>query len=53
MRSDISSAIWAPEEKEDEQMKPAVQELYQWFHEKTEEEFGAFTVKISLIWIGV
>lgn len=45
MRSDISSAIWAPEEKEDEQMKPAVQELYQWFHEKTEEEFGAFYCK--------
>ena len=26
----------APEEKEDAQMKPAVQELYQWFHKKTE-----------------
>jgi C_GCAxxG_C_C family probable redox protein len=35
----------APEEKEDAQMKPAVQELYQWFHKKTEEEFGAFYCK--------
>lgn len=32
----------APQEKEDIQMKPAVQELYQWFHKKTEEDFGAF-----------
>ena len=35
----------APEEKEDAQMKPAVQELYQWFRQKTEEEFGAFYCK--------
>ena len=35
----------APEEKEDVQMKPAVQELYQWFCEKTEEEFGVFYCK--------
>ena len=35
----------APQEKEDIQMKPAVQELYQWFHKKTEEEFGAFYCK--------
>lgn len=35
----------APEEKEDVQMKPAVQELYQWFREKTEEEFGVFYCK--------
>lgn len=35
----------APEEKEDIQMKPAVQELYQWFREKTEEEFGVFYCK--------
>ena len=35
----------APEEKEDTQMKPAVQELYQWFRQKTEEEFGAFYCK--------
>ena len=34
-----------PEEKEDAQMKPAVQELYQWFRQKTEEEFGAFYCK--------
>ena len=33
-------------------MKPAVQELYQWFHKKTEEEFGAFYCKILSIWIG-
>ena len=39
----------APEEKEDAQMKPAVQELYQWFRQKTE----LFTVRISLIWTGV
>ena len=26
-------------------MKPAVQELYQWFREKTNEEFGAFYCK--------
>ena len=26
-------------------MKPAVQELYQWFRQKTEEEFGAFYCK--------
>ena len=32
-------------EKEDAQMKPAVQELYQWFRQKTEEEFGAFYCK--------
>ena len=31
--------------KEDAQMKPAVQELYQWFRQKTEEEFGAFYCK--------
>ena len=35
----------APEEKEDAQMKPAVQEVYQWFRQKTEEEFGAFYCK--------
>ena len=35
----------APQEKEDIQMKPAVQELYQWFHKKTEEEFGVFYCK--------
>ena len=51
--SDIFLGNLAPEEKEDAQMKPAVQELYQWFHKKTEEEFGAFTVRISLIWTGV
>ena len=41
----------APEEKEDAQMKPAVQELYQWFHKKTEEEFWCFffIVRISLL----
>ncbi len=42
----------APQEKEDIQMKPAVQELYQWFHKKTEEEFECFIVKISHIWTG-
>ena len=26
-------------------MKPAVQELYQWFRQKTEEEFGVFYCK--------
>lgn len=35
----------APKESEDPQMKPAVQELYQWFREKTNEEFGAFYCK--------
>ena len=41
----LVKALGAPQEKEDIQMKPAVQELYQWFHKKTEEEFGAFYCK--------
>ena len=42
----------APEEKEDEQMKPAVQELYQCSMRKQRKNSELFTVKISLIWIG-
>ena len=42
----------APEEKEDEQMKPAVQELYSGSMRKQRKNSELFTVKISLIWIG-
>ena len=43
----------APEEKEDAQMKPAVQELYQCSARRQRKNSELFTVRISLIWTGV